>query len=105
MKLLKTLILSIILVLVFISFSSNKVQDKDSFKPDDMVIRISEIEIYPEHLDAYISILKEESAASVRLEPGVISIFPMFQEENPSEIWILEIYSNKEAYEAHLQTQ
>ena len=50
-------------------------------------------------------LLKEASAASVRLEPGVIAIFPMFQEENPAEIRILEIYGNKEAYEAHLQNQ
>jgi quinol monooxygenase YgiN len=28
----------------------------------------------------------------------------MFQKENPTEIRILEIYRNKEAYESHLQT-
>lgn len=56
-----------------------------------MIIRISEIEIYPEYLDEYISILKEKSAASVPLEPGVISIFPMFQKESPNKIRVLEI--------------
>ncbi|MCF8335897.1 MAG: antibiotic biosynthesis monooxygenase [Bacteroidales bacterium] len=70
-----------------------------------MLIRIAEIEIDSSHLDEYIAILKEESEASVRKEPGVISIFPMFQKENPAEIRILEIYANKEAYEAHLKTQ
>jgi quinol monooxygenase YgiN len=70
----------------------------------DMMIRMAEIEIHPDDFDAYIAILKEESEASVRLEPGVISIFPMFQKENPTEIRLLEIYATKEAYESHLQT-
>jgi quinol monooxygenase YgiN len=69
-----------------------------------MIIRISEIGIDSAYLDAYISILKEESEASVRLEPGVISIYPMFQKEHPTEIRILEIYADKAAYESHLQT-
>ena len=72
--------------------------------PEDMMIRISEIQIVPEHLDEYILILKEEAEASVRLESGVVSIYPMFQKENPTEIRILEIYAGMKAYEAHLQT-
>ena len=69
-----------------------------------MMIRISEIEIAPEDLDEYLLILKEEAKASVKLEPGVISIYPMYQKENPTEIRILEIYADKKAYESHLET-
>ena len=69
-----------------------------------MVIRISEIEIEPEYLEEYLSIIKEESRASVALESGVISIYPMYQKESPTEIRILEIYADKKAYEAHLET-
>ncbi|RCW31087.1 quinol monooxygenase YgiN [Marinilabilia salmonicolor] len=71
---------------------------------DEMLIRISEIQIYQNYLTEYISILKEEAEASVRLEPGVISIFPMFQKEDSTEFRILEIYRNREAYESHLKT-
>lgn len=74
------------------------------FSSDEMMIRISEIGIDSVYLNEYIRILKEESEASVRLEQGVISIYPMFQKENPTEIRILEIYANKKAYESHLQT-
>lgn len=70
----------------------------------DMLIRISEIKIHPEHLAEYINILKKEAEASIRLEPGVISIFPMFQKEDPTEIRILEIYANNQAYKSHLET-
>ena len=69
-----------------------------------MIVRISEIRIGAAYLDEYTAILKEEAAASVRVEPGVVAIFPMMQKENPTEIRILEIYANREAYEAHLQT-
>ncbi len=69
-----------------------------------LMIRLSEIEIDSNYLEEYKKILKEESRASVRLEPGVISIYPMYQKENPTQVRILEIYASKEAYEAHLKT-
>jgi quinol monooxygenase YgiN len=69
-----------------------------------MMIRMAEIEIHPEFIDQYLAVLKEESEASVRLEPGVICIYPMFQKEHPAQIRLLEIYADKAAYESHLQT-
>ena len=71
---------------------------------NDMMIRISEIEIIPEFLEEYKSILKEEASTSVKLEKGVIAIFPMFQQKNPTQIRIVEMYADKEAYQFHLQT-
>jgi quinol monooxygenase YgiN len=70
---------------------------------EGMMIRISEIEIHPEYLQGYKNILREEAGASVRLEPGVIAIFPMYQKANPAEVRILEIYASREAYEAHVK--
>lgn len=70
----------------------------------DMIVRMSEIEILPEHLEGYKKILKEEAAASVHVEPGVIAIFPMYQIEDPTQVRIIEIYANNEAYQSHLKT-
>lgn len=70
----------------------------------DMMVRISEIEIIPEYIEQYKAILKEESSASVSIEPGVIAIFPMYQKEDPMQIRIIEIYADKNAYQSHLQT-
>jgi quinol monooxygenase YgiN len=70
----------------------------------EMLVRISEIEIHPNYLEEYKTILKEEAEASVRLEAGVISIFPMYQKDKPTEIRILEIYADREAYESHIKT-
>ena len=69
----------------------------------EIMVRISEIEIVARYLDEYKAILKEEAAASVRLEPGVIAIFPMYEKEHPTQVRILELYANREAYESHLQ--
>ena len=67
-------------------------------------IRIAELEIDSAYLEDYLRILKQESAASVKLEPGVICIFPTFIENQPNQIRLLEVYANQEAYESHIQS-
>jgi len=99
----KKIYLTLLITSFFISCTHGNLK-KEKINMDKMMIRISEIEIEPDYLDEYLSILKEESKASIELEPGVISIYPMFQKENPNEIRILEIYADREAYESHLQT-
>jgi quinol monooxygenase YgiN len=90
-------------VLLGISCSQQN-QQSQNFSADKMIIRIAEIEIEPEYLNDYLSKLEEESRASVELEPGVISIFPMYAKEKPTEIRIVEIYADQAAYQSHLQT-
>lgn len=94
----KALISFLILLFMIISNNAALAQQKE------MMVRISEIEIDPVYLDDYKAILKEEAAASVKLEPGVLGIFPMYQKETPTQIRILEMYANKTSYEQHLKT-
>lgn len=91
-------------VVFAVTFAQEKGHDSAANLLENMMVRIAEIEVKADYLDAYISILKEEAEASVRLEPGVICIFPIFQKENPSQIRLLEIYADKAAYESHLQS-
>lgn len=69
------------------------------------IVRISEIEVYPQYLEEYKAILQYEAEASVRLEEGVIAIFPMFQKDNATQVRILEIYYDQKAYQSHLLTE
>jgi len=69
-----------------------------------MMVRISEIEILPQYLTEYNAILKEEAAASVAKEKGVVAIFPMSIKQQPTQIRIVEIYADSSAYQAHLKT-
>jgi quinol monooxygenase YgiN len=89
---------SLIIIMILLSYRSAFAQK------NNMMIRISEIEIDSNYLEEYKAILKEESRASVKIEPGVISIYPMYQKEHPTQVRILEIYASREAYESHLKT-
>jgi quinol monooxygenase YgiN len=95
---------SLIIATLLLNSCVNTKQVNKKIETEQMIIRISEIEIHTAFLEEYNAILKEEAEASVRLERGVISIYPMYKKENPAEIRILEIYADKEAYEAHLKT-
>jgi 4-carboxymuconolactone decarboxylase len=71
---------------------------------DEILIRISEIEIVSEYVQEYNPILKEEASQSVKVEPGVVAIYPMYQKEKPNNIRIVEIYASQDAYKSHLLT-
>ncbi len=79
---------------------------QELFKPDStMIVRISEIEVYPEHLKEYLEFAHNVGATSVREEPGVICIYPMQQLRDSCQIRILEIYASQEAYQHHIKAQ
>lgn len=87
-------------ITLLLCMSNHSIAQKGS-----MIVRIAEIEIQPEHLTAYKAILKHEAQESVRLEEGVIAIFPMFQKQNSTKVRILEIYKDEKAYQNHLKTK
>ena len=70
-----------------------------------MVVRIAEIEVYPQYLKEYLAAARNVGVESVKKEPGVICIFPNQMEEDENKFRIVEIYRNKEAYEHHLTTE
>lgn len=70
-----------------------------------MIVRISEIEVYPEYLTEYLEFAHNVGATSVKEEPGVICIYPMQQLRKDCQIRILEIYASQEAYQHHIQTE
>jgi len=68
------------------------------------IVRIAELEIDPAQIDAYRALLAEEIEASVDSEPGVLMLHAVAERERPERIRILEVYADREAYEAHLTT-
>ena len=71
---------------------------------EKMIVRIAEIEVYPEYLEEYLAFANEVDRLSVEREPGVICLFPMQTAEDSTQIRILEIYASDAAYQAHLKT-
>ncbi len=69
-----------------------------------MIVRIAEIEVYPQHLKEYLLYANEVDRLSMEREPGVVCLFPMQSAEDSTLIRILEIYASEEAYQRHLRT-
>ena len=69
-----------------------------------MMVRMAELEIDPNRIDAYTALLSEEIEASVRLEPGVLFLFAMSVKGGPNLVRVIEGYADQAAYEAHLTT-
>ncbi|GAB3835379.1 antibiotic biosynthesis monooxygenase [Hymenobacter jeollabukensis] len=68
------------------------------------LVRLARLEIYPEQLPRYRAALREEIETSLRLEPGVLTLYAVAEKNAPTRITILEIYASQAAYEAHLKT-
>ena len=78
---------------------------------DTMLVRLAEIEVYPQYLTEYLAAAKEIQQESLKSEPGVLCLFPSQLKEDDGEhqssetqIRILEIYASQEAYQHHIQT-
>ena len=71
----------------------------------NMIVRIAEIEVYPQYLEEYLAFANEVDRLSVERESGVICLYPMQSAEDSCQIRILEIYASEEAYQSHLKTE
>lgn len=71
---------------------------------DNMLIRISEIEVHPQYLKEYLEYAYTVGATSVKEEPGVVCIYPMQTKRDSCHIRILEIYASSEAYQHHIKS-
>ncbi len=72
--------------------------------PDKPIVRIAELEIDPAQIEDYKAYLREEIAASVAQEPGVLSLSAVAIAGKPASIRLLEVYASDAAYQAHLKT-
>lgn len=70
----------------------------------DNKVRLSRIVVDPAQLNSYNAYLTEEIEASMRLEPGVLTLYAVAEKEHPNHVTILEIYANEAAYQSHIAT-
>jgi quinol monooxygenase YgiN len=68
------------------------------------VVRLAELEIDSDQLEAYKAALKEEIETAIHTEPGVLSLYAVSIKDHATQIRIFETYANPAAYEAHRQT-
>lgn len=107
----KTLTAAVIQCLPYIGFPAAikalRIIKQEHAKPvsaEKNLVRLSKITVDPTQIDAYNAFLKEEIEASMRLEPGVLTLYATAEKDAPYKVTILEIYADRAAYEKHLQT-
>ena len=70
----------------------------------DKLVRLAEIEVVPEKLEDYLGYAAEVGRVSMATEPGVIALFSIQDKADPCKVYILEVYADQQAYQAHIQT-
>jgi quinol monooxygenase YgiN len=71
-------------------------------RPPVPFTRYAELELDPSQLAQYTAAVKEEMAASVRAEPGVLAIYAIADRDNPAKLRFFEIYASEAAFHAHI---
>jgi quinol monooxygenase YgiN len=89
---------AIAFLLILFSCGSVSAQKKSQ------MVRLAKLVIDSAQLKNYKAFLKEEIETSVRVEPGVLTLYAVSEKENPTHVTILEIYADTAAYKAHLLT-
>ena len=88
----------ILAMLTFFFCSNASAQNKTQ------MVRLAKLVVDSTQLERYKAALKEEIETSIRLEPGVLTLYAVSEKENPTHFTILEIYADTESYKAHIQT-
>lgn len=68
------------------------------------MVRLAIIDVDTTQIDNYNSFLKEEIDASIKKEPGVITLYAVSGKENPERVTLFETYADSAHYKSHLAT-
>jgi quinol monooxygenase YgiN len=68
------------------------------------LVRLAVIQVDSSQLLSYNNFLKEEIEASIRIEPGVLTLYAVAETARPTHVTIFETYADSSQYRAHLTT-
>jgi quinol monooxygenase YgiN len=86
--------------LLLIVFSGEALAQKEK----KQMVRLAKLVIDSAQLKEYNTLLKEEIETSLKVEPGVRTLYAVSDKQQPTHITILEIYADEDAYKKHIQT-
>jgi quinol monooxygenase YgiN len=90
--------------LVFLLFTLLTFSSADAQEESKQMVRLAKLVIDSAQLKSYNEFLREEIETSIKVEPGVLTLYAVAEKNKPTHITILEIYANTEAYKKHIQT-
>jgi len=91
----------LIIAIFILTFSFTK---KAMAQEKHQMVRLAKIQVDPSQVEKYNAALKEQMAAAVDKEPGVLTYYAVADKSDPSHITILEIYADSAAYKLHIET-
>jgi quinol monooxygenase YgiN len=97
-RLQKTIFTFLITLFLLSIYSDVSAQQKE------WMVRLAKIEVDTAYLEQYKAAIKEHIQAALQSEPGVLTLYAMYEKAHPGHVTVLEIYANKEAYQLHLKT-
>ncbi len=72
--------------------------------PRRPVVRLAELQIDPAQLDQYLAFLREEIETSIRIEPGVLTLYAVQVKGEPTHVRLFEMYADSNAYKAYIDS-
>jgi quinol monooxygenase YgiN len=70
--------------------------------PRRPIVRLAELQIDPGQLEQYLTLLREEVETSIRVEPGVLTLYAVQLKSDPTHVRLFEMYADSNAYNAHI---
>ena len=66
------------------------------------VVRLAELEIDAAQLNRYLAYAREEIETSIRVEPGVLTLYAVQLKTDSTRVRLFEMYADSSAYNAHI---
>ena len=98
MRLKRLIIIAIAYIPALFSPETASAQDKSQ------VVRLAKLQIDSAQVENFKAALKEGIEMAVRVEPGVLTLYAVYEKNNPTRVTVFEIYANEQAYKSHLET-
>ena len=67
-------------------------------------VRLAELEIDPGQLESFRSAIEEGIETAIRVEPGVLVLYAVYEKDHPCRVRVFEMYTDAHAYQTHLET-
>jgi quinol monooxygenase YgiN len=92
------------LLLIVFSMLTFNPGNKAVAQSKSQYIRIATLVIDSVQLEGYKAALKEHAEAAISKEPGVLTLYAVYDKDRPTHVTVFEIYASKEAYNSHIQS-
>ena len=71
---------------------------------DAPYVRIAQLDVDPQRLAEFKTVLEQSVSTSVRVEPGVYTLYAVALNAHPHRFLVFEVYKDEETYAAHRET-